>query len=192
MRARRLFLLVYAASGVAGLVYEVVWTRLLALQLGHTVAAVGAVLGAFMGGLAAGALVGGRVASRQDRGRALRTYAVIEIAIAASATLLPIALHALQPLLRFAYGDSPIGATFPFAIRWFAGAALNARRDAGSLYAVNTLGAATGALVAGFVLVPQIGLRATTFIAIALNLTTPPARGSSHAANRPTSPGCRP
>ena len=39
MRARRVFILLYAASGAAALVYEVTWTRLLTLQLGHTVAA---------------------------------------------------------------------------------------------------------------------------------------------------------
>ena len=51
MRARRLFIILYAASGAAALVYEVTWTRLLTLQLGHTVAAVSTVLAAF-GGLA--------------------------------------------------------------------------------------------------------------------------------------------
>src|SRR4051812_594567 len=47
---RRLFLGLYAASGAAALVYEVTWTRLLTLQLGHTVAAASTVLAAFMGG----------------------------------------------------------------------------------------------------------------------------------------------
>src|SRR5436309_3333682 len=51
---RRIFALLYAASGAAALVYEVAWTRLLTLQLGHTVAAASTVLAAFMGGLAAG------------------------------------------------------------------------------------------------------------------------------------------
>ncbi|HET9831603.1 MAG TPA: hypothetical protein VFP91_07835 [Vicinamibacterales bacterium] len=39
MPPRRIFILLYGASGAATLVYEVVWTRLLTLQLGHTVAA---------------------------------------------------------------------------------------------------------------------------------------------------------
>src|SRR5438093_585686 len=88
MSARRIFLVIYACSGAAGLIYEIVWTRLLALQLGHTVAAVGTVLGAFMGGLAAGALLSGHVAPRLDRVRALRSYAAIEVVIAACAVLL--------------------------------------------------------------------------------------------------------
>ena len=56
---RRVFLLLYAASGAAALVYEVTWTRLLTLQLGHTVAAASTVLAAFMGGLAVGAWFAG-------------------------------------------------------------------------------------------------------------------------------------
>ena len=65
---RRLFVLLYAASGAAALVYEVTWTRLLTLQLGHTVAAASTVLAAFMGGLALGAWIAGS-ARALDAGR---------------------------------------------------------------------------------------------------------------------------
>jgi spermidine synthase len=59
-----------------------------------------------------------------------------------------------------------LGACFPVAIRWFADSDVPARR-AGVLYAVNTTGAAIGALSAGFVLIPLLGLRATTTLGIA-------------------------
>jgi spermidine synthase len=101
-------------SGAAGLLYEIVWTRLLSLQLGHSVAAAGTVLAAFMGGLAAGALAGGRVATRFDRTRALRGYALVELVIAACAVALPFARRALEPVLALAYGDEP-GWTFALA-----------------------------------------------------------------------------
>ena len=55
-----LFLLAYICSGLAGLVYEVSWTRLLTLYIGHTTAAAAAVVAAFLGGLAVGAASGGR------------------------------------------------------------------------------------------------------------------------------------
>src|SRR6185295_514864 len=61
-----------------------------------------------------------------------------------------------------------MGATFPIAADWFAWG-----RDphaAGVLYAANTAGAATGAIAAGFFLIPAIGLRATTWIGVALNV----------------------
>src|SRR5438128_5000413 len=108
---RRLFVLLYACSGAAALVYEVVWTRLLTLQLGHTVAAASTVLAAFMGGLALGAWLAGSFDSRVSAARGalaqdkLRTYALLELAVAACAALLPFALGATTPLLAWAYAD---------------------------------------------------------------------------------------
>src|SRR5207302_11358542 len=97
---RRLFVLLYACSGAAARVYEVTWTRLLTLQLGHTVAAASTVLAAFMGGLAVGAWLAGLLMTRRNdaAGRLqptivnLRAYAILEFVVAASALLLPLAL----------------------------------------------------------------------------------------------------
>jgi spermidine synthase len=202
MRGRRLFLFLYMASGAAALVYEVVWTRLLTLQLGHTVAAASTVLAAFMGGLASGAWIAGRVLRRRT-GRdssgpttCLRVYAGLEIGIALFAFLLPSALHAFGSILAWAYADgtapvrfaivrvgislavlgvptAAMGATFPIAAQWWAEtehAAARSAADAGLLYAANTAGAALGAIAAGFFLIPSTGLRATTWIGVALNL----------------------
>ena len=192
-RARHLFLLIYFLSGAAALVYEVVWSRLLVLHMGNTVAATGTVLAAFMGGLAGGAALGGRFALRLSRQRALRLYALLECAIAACALLVPVALGGLQPLLAAAYADgdggawfglsrllssltvllvptAAMGATFPLAVRWFAGRAEDAGTEAGALYALNALGAALGAGLAGFVLLPWLGLRGATLIGVAVNL----------------------
>jgi spermidine synthase len=189
MPSRRLFLVLYAASGAAALVYEVTWTRLLTLQLGHTVAAASTVLAAFMGGLAIGAWAIGARAASGRAGNPLRTYATLEIAVAAAALLLPFALRAAVPALAWAYadGETPLrfgairlalclgfvgvpaiamGATYPIATRWYARSAA----DAGRLYAVNTAGAAAGALGAGFWLIPALGLRGTTWMGLALNL----------------------
>src|SRR5438046_7718465 len=107
---RRILLVLYAASGAAALVYEVVWTRLLTLQLGHTVAAASTVLAAFMGGLALGSWLAGSVrlqpavdfAEGGPTGtwsRPLRAYAILELIVAISALLLPIALSATVPAL---------------------------------------------------------------------------------------------
>ena len=181
--SRRIFLLFYAASGAAALVYEVTWTRLLTLQLGHTVAAASTVLAAFMGGLA----VGASLASK--RSGSLRLYALLEVVAAGCALVLPLALSASVPALAWAYADggaparfamvrvaislallgvpaAAMGATFPVAAGWFA----RNPADTGVLYAVNTAGAAAGAIAAGFFLIPAIGLRATTWVGVALNL----------------------
>ena len=192
-RARRLFLLIYCMSGAAALVYEVVWSRLLVLHMGNTVAATGTVLAAFMGGLAGGAALGGRFAFRLSRRQALSLYALLECAIAGCALLVPVALTGLQPVLAAAYADgdggawfgvsrlvsslavllgptAAMGATFPLAVRWFAGRAEDAGTETGALYALNTLGAALGAGLTGFVLLPGLGLRGATLVGVAVNV----------------------
>src|SRR5262245_36505920 len=198
LSSRRLFILLYAASGAAALVYEVTWTRLLTLQMGHTVSAVSTVLAAFMGGLSAGAWIAGRFAALRER--PLRTYAALEIVIALTAIALPLMLAAVAPVIAWAYADgdaslrfafvratlslallavpaAAMGATFPIAASWFAAisarlkpdAALRTSADASVLYAANTAGAALGAILAGFWLIPAAGLRGTTWIGVALN-----------------------
>jgi len=187
------FLLLFAVSGAAALIYEVVWTRLLTLHLGHGLAAASAVLAAFMGGLAVGAGFAGRMAGRFERAHALRVYAGLELAIALLAMLLPWLLAGLRPLLAAAYADGSggaafamlrlvtsivlltipaacMGATFPIASRWMVKAASTAAQDAGMLYAANTLGAAAGAVGAGFFLIPELGLSGSTFVGVGLNV----------------------
>ena len=193
MRPRQTFLLAYLASGAAGLLYEVAWARLLTLYLGHSTAAVSTVLAAFMGGLAAGAAMGGRVAPRLPSARALRAYAALEIGVALLALLLPASLQTARPILAAAYDPAQaggltfvltrlaasvfiialpaalMGATFPFAVRWYVRSPERAGRETGVLYALNTVGAATGAAFTGFILLPQLGLRGTTMVGVALN-----------------------
>ena len=140
MVVRWVFLLAYTCSGMAGLVYEVSWTRLLTLYVGHSTAAAAAVVAAFLGGLALGAAGGGVLASRRTRAEALRLYVGLELGVALAALAMPFALGALTPVLSWAYGSggSPwfpavrlgacfilvllpaaaLGATFPMAIRF--------------------------------------------------------------------------
>ena len=144
-----------------------------------------------MGGLAVGAFAGGAAAARLASSAALRAYAFLEVAIAAYAAGVPAALGQFDRLLRAAYTDSPdatfalarlitslalvfipaaaMGATFPLAVRWFAGGSTASLREASRLYAWNTIGAAVGALATGFVLIPLLGLRASTFVGMTLN-----------------------
>lgn len=182
-----LFLAAYTCSGLAGLVYEVSWTRLLTLYIGHTTAAASAVVAAFLGGLALGAAGGGVVAARLLPSRALRVYAGLELAVAAFAFALPYELRALTPLLRWAYADAAsgwlfpairlgsclamvcapaaaLGATFPMAVRWCAHRSNNPAGVSSALYSMNTVGAAVGSLLAGFTLIPSVGISGTTHI----------------------------
>ena len=137
-----LFLAAYACSGLASLIYEVAWTRLLTLYMGHGLAAASTVVAAFMGGLAAGSFLGGRVAPRLTPARTLYTYIALELTVAAIAIVVPYELAALTPLLVWSYRNGAagflfssirlvscltvmfvpalaLGATFPIAVRWF-------------------------------------------------------------------------
>jgi len=179
-----LFLAAYTCSGIAGLVYEVTWTRLLTLHLGHTTAAASTVVGAFLLGLALGAALVGRAARTLTRAGALTAYARLEVAVAVVALALPAALAACTPVVGWAYRDGApglafplvrvtlavalvllpavaLGATFPLAIRWFASDSPARTRRTAMLYATNTLGAAGGAVLAGFVLIPVVGVART-------------------------------
>src|SRR5262252_5097022 len=101
---RRVFVSLYAASGAAALVYEVAWTRLLTLQMGHTVAAASTVLAAFMGGLAGGAWIAGRFGTLAPSNK-LRIYSALEAGIGLLAIALPWLMAACLPVLRWAYAD---------------------------------------------------------------------------------------
>lgn len=206
------FLILFAVSGAAALIYEVVWTRLLTLQMGHGIAAASTVLAAFMGGLALGAAVAGRRGGRLAPGRALALYAGLELTIGVLALLLPFALTAIRPVLVSAYADgdggatfatlrlvtsvlllaapaAAMGATFPIASRWMVRSASSAAQDAGGLYAANTLGAAAGAVLAGFILIPWLGLSGSTWVGVALNIA---AAAGAYAIARSTTPTANP
>jgi len=185
----------FACSGGAALIYEIVWTRLLTLYVGHTVAAASTVLAAFMGGLALGAALAGRRTPALSRRAAIRGYALLEILVAAGALALPLEIRMSQPLLALAYADGAgatafalvrlacallvvtlpaiaMGATLPLVVRWTATTSRRAGFETGLVYATNTIGAAAGAVAAGFVLLPAFGMRITTWIAVGLNVVS--------------------
>lgn len=186
-------------SGAAALVYQVVWVRLFGLVLGHTVASSSIVLAAFMCGLALGAWAAGRLrltpTTSLARYAALEILiGAFAVALPAALSLfepalawayadgdLPVQFIAVRAALSFVLLGVPaaaMGATFPLAVSWLVGREQHEHsvapdavvNGAGSLYAINTAGAAAGAVAAGFWLIPSYGARATTWTAVALNL----------------------
>ncbi len=61
---RRVLFVAFLLTGATGLVYQILWARLLVLSFGYTIHSVSIVITAFMGGLALGSAVGGVVADR--------------------------------------------------------------------------------------------------------------------------------
>ena len=92
------FLLV---SGSCGLVYEILWMKMLTLVIGNTVFAITTVLTAFMGGLALGSFLAGRFIDKiKDP---LRTYGILEGGIGVYALFLPLFIAGTEPLFRIIY-----------------------------------------------------------------------------------------
>lgn len=176
-------------SGATGLVYEVIWSKALADVLGNSGQAHAIVLATFMGGLALGAFLFGGLADRVAMPLAL--YGAIEIFIGLYALAFPSLQQALrEAFLSVAPGLSEssrlwaklafagaslvlptiaMGGTMPAMVKHVARSS-GLGRALAHLYAVNSLGAAVGAWVAGTVSLPAIGLSATARWAAGLNL----------------------
>ncbi|MCF7762684.1 MAG: fused MFS/spermidine synthase [Verrucomicrobia bacterium] len=182
----------FFVSGAAGLVYQIVWSRYLALFLGHTSYAIVAVLVSFMGGLAIGNAWFGRLADRAERPLAL--YGLLEIGITLYAIVFPhyfslchdayLALgKSVAPgsgtllLFKFVFSILTIvlptimmGATFPVLTRFATRSLSELRERVAALYSINSAGAVIGVFIAQYWWVPAIGLEMTVYAAAGLNL----------------------
>src|SRR5436190_10055683 len=121
VKAFTLLAICFLLSGATGLIYEVVWARMLGLVFGATTIAISAVLAAFMGGLAAGSAIGGSLAKRiKDP---LRAYALIEIGIGLYALIVPWLFRAIDWVYAGIWGRFHPG-FYGFALSRFALAAI--------------------------------------------------------------------
>ncbi|MGD8785936.1 MAG: fused MFS/spermidine synthase, partial [Phycisphaerales bacterium] len=185
-------MLIYFASGVCSLIDEVVWVRLLKLILGNTVYASSIVVSTFMGGLALGAFIMSRY-SDSIRKR-LQLYALLETLITISALSLPWALKIVDKAYVWFYRSFDptnrvllvvqiivsglillvpsvlMGSTLPLLGRFVTSLEKETGRLVGRLYTLNTLGAAVGCFLAGFVLLRLYGVMGTLYTAAVLNL----------------------
>ncbi len=186
----RLAVLVFL-SGAVSLVYQVLWLKELGLLFGSTAYAASTTLAVFFLGLAVGGAVFGRWSPHLRA--PLRTYAWLELGIAASAglyfLLLAVYFQLYAPLYD-ALGDRPaafnavrvalatlvllppatlMGGTLPVLGQHLVRQPHELGRTASFLYAINTLGAASGAFLAGFVLPPALGFDRAYLLAMAVN-----------------------
>ncbi|MBN1268909.1 MAG: fused MFS/spermidine synthase [Kiritimatiellae bacterium] len=192
MKRRPIILLLFFASGFSGLVYEVVWMRHLSVVFGSTVYASATVLAGFMGGLALGSFFLGRVADRVRN--PLGMYAVLELLIAICGVAFPFVLRLLTPAYIWSartLSDSHyvlsliqaaliiliiivptvfMGGTLPALTRYLSRSLSALGSNLSLLYGLNTLGAVAGCASAGFVLIGKFGLRATTAVAVIMNV----------------------
>jgi len=191
-RRQNVFLSLFFVSGACGLIYEVVWNRLLVQVFGGTTFATTTVLACFMGGLALGAHLGGRAAPRLRS--PARAYGLVEIAVGLTCLLVPTLLELLGPayihvarITDHAFGwvtvarvlvcvpvllipTIGLGATLPLLSEAFAHRSPTPDKTVARFYGVNTLGACVGCGLAGFALLPWLGLSASTLFAALLNI----------------------
>lgn len=192
---KEMFLLAQAlffASGFSSLIYQVVWTRHLTLIFGSTTFATATVLSVFMGGLALGSFCAGRVADKVAR--PFLWYGILEGIIGIWALAVPVLLDISVSsyrviwelthfdffafsLLRLALAamilllpTTLMGATLPLLSKFVTTSLDTVGDKVGSIYAINTLGAVCGAAQSGLILLPSLGLSATTLIAAGLNV----------------------
>ncbi|MCB9729993.1 MAG: fused MFS/spermidine synthase [Deltaproteobacteria bacterium] len=180
---RRAALQTVFLSGIAAMIVEIVWTRVLALTMGGSAQAFSIMLCTFIGGIAFGGLIAARVA-RGDRD-AFRPLLIAEAVAAGSLILLlpfydslPLLFHdaagtvarergayplylamcTATALVAMAVPTLAIGATLPLASRVATPSHDEAGRGVGSTFSVNTVGNVLGAALGGLVLVPLLGL----------------------------------
>ncbi|MDP3105552.1 MAG: fused MFS/spermidine synthase [Candidatus Methanoperedens sp.] len=175
---------------MAALIYQISWTKNLSYVFGTSVYAIGTVLACFMAGLAVGSFVLGRRADRSPN--PVRLFAFVEIALGAYALLLiPLFTILPQPysyfhrifegtpimnFMLFALSfqvliipTSLIGGTFPIMNRIYSRMG-TIGKDVGTVYSVDTVFAGAGALIAGFVLLPKLGISMTIAVGAAINI----------------------
>ncbi len=184
----------FALSGFVSLGYEVLWSRMLAIHSSNAVYSFAIMLTIFLAGLALGSWVSAR---RVDQGeRLVSTFGLLELGVGLSAILFllvfaklptiglevqkvmgpgraPFSAIVFEYVLALATIFVPtllIGAIFPVVSKACAQYAAPIGRTIGGLYALNTLGAIAGSFVAGFVLIPLLGLQRSVVLLALVNL----------------------
>lgn len=188
---KRVIFVLFFASGISGLIYEVVWLRILSRVIGVTTYATAVTLAAFMAGLAIGSFIFGRfVDKRRDP---LRIYALLQLSVAVVAFITPTVLKISIPLYKYVYQISNqsdgliailrvgvsfislvipatlMGGTLPVLTSYLVKREGLFGKNFSLLYGLNTLGAVLGVILSGFITIGALGEWKTTFIGVLIN-----------------------
>lgn len=188
--------LLFFLSGFTGLVYQVLWLRRFTHVMGSGSVSVSVVIAAFMGGLFLGAVLLTQVLHHCRH--ELRWYAVLEGLIGfwgllfvwsfphvggihhwlsgawlsggGGAGVIGLAAKATFSMLLMLLPTAAMGATLPLMVQFLARRGCGFGDAIGQLYAVNAAGGATGAMLAGFVLIEFVGIDNSLLLVAGLNL----------------------
>lgn len=181
-------------SGMSGLIYEILWTRLTVSVIGGAPFAVATILTVFMGGLGLGSYLASRkIDNIKEPLKLVRLYGVLELIIGAYGLLLPLLLNLFKPVFGSIYNQmfeqfmlynlltfalccvlliipvTLMGATLPILCRFYVRRLGHLGTKAGLLYGLNTIGAAAGSLVCGFWLIKEFGMWGALGVAVMIN-----------------------
>lgn len=183
--------IIFFFSGLSGLIYQIVWTRMLLINFGSTTHTITAVVSAFMAGLAIGSFLGPKIFKKLSN--YLLLYAIVELVIGVSALLTPFFFENVTTIYTRFYTTYPLasvlllvkfflitltllpatiamGMTLPLLVHYVTqklGSSVG--KTVSILYAVNTFGAFVGTLLSAYVIIEVIGLRGSLYIACAIN-----------------------
>jgi len=173
---------IFFFSGLASLIYQVVWQRILTLHYGVGDISITLIVSVYMFGLGIGGLVGGFLAERFKNRLALFFFVQLLVGLFGLISL---------PFLRFlgdrtagsdywlssfwmflflAFPTLLMGLTLPLLTKIFNGLTQNFVRSVSTLYFINTLGAAVGAILASYGLISFFGLDTAVYVAAVINL----------------------
>lgn len=186
--------LLFVISGIAGLIYQIVWFKYLSLFLGNTTYAQMTVLAAFLGGFAFGNYLFGKKSDAFKN--PIKIYSLLELFIGAYCLLYPTISvlfgnfflsvasglnvssqnflftglkFLISALLLFA-PTAAMGGTLPVLSKFFVDKLQDTRREVAILYFLNSFGAVIGIVFAGFVLIKEFGLNITIYTTACLNI----------------------
>ncbi len=194
MSLRTLALSCFFLSGATGLLYQVLWARMLGGVIGNTHFSITAVVAVFMGGLALGSRLGGRAADRSRN--PLRLYGILVLAVGLLCLLVPLLISLAEPVFAWLYQGHEgnpeamplllcrllfcvivllgpttcMGATLPVLSKFLTTRMSKVGMSIGGLYTVNTFGAFFGAALTGFFAIATLGLWGTTALAVVIDI----------------------
>jgi spermidine synthase len=184
----------FLLSGICGLIYEVAWSKYLALFIGSTAWSYMMVLATYMGGLALGAFIFGKYSDKVSN--QLKLYGLLELGIGLYCLAYPFVIEVVGKLFIYtasAFDGSSqqgvllilkfilsfitlilptflMGGTLPILAKFMSKSIADSGKDVAKLYYINSLGAVIGTALAGFFLIRTQGLDNTVWIASSFNI----------------------
>jgi spermidine synthase len=191
-RTRRAAIIAFGFSGASAMIYQVVWSRALAMNIGSSVYSFTIVLVTFLVGLAGGAAIVGRMSQRSQN--PVGWLAMVHLTIAVSVALSHLLIDQLPYVYLFLSDGGrmqadavlwrqflltaltilpatlAMGGVFPLTIRVVSSGLDRVGRDVGNAYSINTIGAIAGSFLAGFVVIPLLQMQPGIYLAACINL----------------------